>query len=194
MPPAMLAERSNTSTVEAAGRATVVERFHPMMTGFVRVRPRTDRRAGCRVDTRWAHLRRRVPEIARMLSERQKKAEKRKKETDKERRKTLKKEIKELDKKSKELGKKIKKDIDKEVKDLKKVGGKAGAGLTNIKKLIGEIAKALGESFDDGLIDAFAKLLACLRKTATVLAKLKVKLIVLRDLEALVKKLIKKLT
>lgn len=141
-----------------------------------------------------AELAKKLQEIARMLGERQKKAEQRKKETDKERRKTLKKEIKELDKKIKKLGKKIKKDLDKEVKDLEKIAGKAGAALTNIKKLIGEIAKALGKSFDHGLIDAFAKLLACLRKTATVLAKLKVKLIVLRDLEALVKKLIKKLT
>ncbi|MFP6664610.1 MAG: radical SAM protein [Deltaproteobacteria bacterium] len=46
--------------------ATRVEDFHPMMTGFLRQRPRRDRRAGLPVDGRLRHLRRRAPEIARM--------------------------------------------------------------------------------------------------------------------------------
>ena len=37
-----------------------------MMTGFLRQRPRRDRRAGLPVDGRLRHLRRRAPEIARM--------------------------------------------------------------------------------------------------------------------------------
>ena len=45
--------------------AAVVEGFHPMMTGFFRLRPRADRRPGCPVDGRWRHLRRRLPEVAR---------------------------------------------------------------------------------------------------------------------------------
>ncbi len=47
--------------------ATVVERFHPMMTGFVRLRPRTDRRPGHPVESPWRHARRRAPEIVHML-------------------------------------------------------------------------------------------------------------------------------
>ena len=47
--------------------ATVVERFHPMMTGFVRLRPRSDRRPGSPVESPWRHARRRAPEILRML-------------------------------------------------------------------------------------------------------------------------------
>lgn len=47
--------------------ATVVEQFHPMMTGFVRLRPRTDRRPGHPVESLWRHTRRRVPEILHML-------------------------------------------------------------------------------------------------------------------------------
>lgn len=43
--------------------AVRVEGFHPMMTGFGRLRPRRDRRAGLAVESRWRHLRRRVPEL-----------------------------------------------------------------------------------------------------------------------------------
>jgi radical SAM superfamily enzyme YgiQ (UPF0313 family) len=43
--------------------ATTVDRFHPMMTGFVRLKPRTDRRPGRAVDGLLRHLGRRVPEI-----------------------------------------------------------------------------------------------------------------------------------
>ena len=43
--------------------ATRVERFHPMMTGFWRLKPRTDRRPGSVVDGRLRHLRRRLPEL-----------------------------------------------------------------------------------------------------------------------------------
>jgi radical SAM superfamily enzyme YgiQ (UPF0313 family) len=45
------------------GAAALVERFHPMMTGFVRLKPRRDRRPGCVAEGRWRHLRRRVPEL-----------------------------------------------------------------------------------------------------------------------------------
>ncbi|MBI3769908.1 MAG: radical SAM protein [Deltaproteobacteria bacterium] len=47
--------------------ATEVERFHPMMTGFFRLKPRTDRRPGCRVEGRARHLRRRGGETWAML-------------------------------------------------------------------------------------------------------------------------------
>jgi radical SAM superfamily enzyme YgiQ (UPF0313 family) len=47
--------------------ATRVEDFHPMMTGFVRQRPRLDRRPGLPVEGRLRHLRRRLPEVARMI-------------------------------------------------------------------------------------------------------------------------------
>src|SRR5262249_3912256 len=43
--------------------ASVVEGFHPMMTGFFRPKPRRDRRPGTRVEGRVAHLRRRAPEV-----------------------------------------------------------------------------------------------------------------------------------
>lgn len=46
--------------------STRVDRFHPMMTGVGRLRPRTDRRPGHAVESRWAHVRRRVPEVASM--------------------------------------------------------------------------------------------------------------------------------
>lgn len=48
--------------------ATRVDRFHPMMTGVARLRPRRDRRPGCAVEGRMAHLVRRTPEVARMLA------------------------------------------------------------------------------------------------------------------------------
>jgi len=48
--------------------AAAVERYHPMMTGFVRVKPRTDRRAGYAVEGRVRHLRRRAPEMWAVLS------------------------------------------------------------------------------------------------------------------------------
>jgi Radical SAM superfamily len=44
------------------GAAIRVERFHPMMTGFFRVKPRRDRRPGHAVEGRVRHLRRRLPE------------------------------------------------------------------------------------------------------------------------------------
>jgi hypothetical protein len=47
--------------------AAEVERFHPMMTGFVRVKPRRERRPGYHIDGRLRHLRRRVPEILGMV-------------------------------------------------------------------------------------------------------------------------------
>lgn len=47
--------------------ATRVENFHPMMTGFVRLKPRVDRRPGFAVDNLPRHLFRRVPEVARMV-------------------------------------------------------------------------------------------------------------------------------
>lgn len=43
--------------------ATTVDRFHPMMTGFGRLKPRTDRRPGHPVDGLLRHIRRRVPEL-----------------------------------------------------------------------------------------------------------------------------------
>ena len=46
--------------------ATQIENFHPMMTGFVRLKPRFDRRPGFAVDSLPRHLCRRVPEVARM--------------------------------------------------------------------------------------------------------------------------------
>ena len=45
--------------------ATVVERFHPMMTGFFRLKPRRDRRQDTAIEGRFRHLRRRCPEVAR---------------------------------------------------------------------------------------------------------------------------------
>ena len=47
--------------------ATRVDRFHPMMTGVGRLRPRADRRPGYAVEGRLVHLRRRAPEVASML-------------------------------------------------------------------------------------------------------------------------------
>ena len=45
------------------GAAVRVESFHPMMTGFLRLRPRRDRRTGQRPEGWWRHARRRLPEI-----------------------------------------------------------------------------------------------------------------------------------
>ena len=49
------------------GCATGVDDFHPMMTGFVRCKPRGDRRPGFRVEGPVRHLVRRVPEVGRMV-------------------------------------------------------------------------------------------------------------------------------
>lgn len=49
------------------GCATEVDQFHPMMTGFVRCKPRRDRRPGFPVESPVRHLVRRVPEIGRMV-------------------------------------------------------------------------------------------------------------------------------
>ena len=46
--------------------ATRVEHFHPMMTGFVRLKPRRDRRPGLAIESLPRHLVRRVPEVTRM--------------------------------------------------------------------------------------------------------------------------------
>ena len=46
------------------GCATRVEDFHPMMTGFVRIKPRRDRRPGFPVESRARHFLRRAPEVA----------------------------------------------------------------------------------------------------------------------------------
>jgi hypothetical protein len=48
--------------------ATAVEAFHPMMTGFVRLKPRIDRRPGTVVDSRARHFRRRTRELAHMTA------------------------------------------------------------------------------------------------------------------------------
>ncbi len=45
-----------------------VDRYHPMMTGFLRLKPRRDRRPGVTPDTLRRHLRRRAPEVATMLA------------------------------------------------------------------------------------------------------------------------------
>jgi radical SAM superfamily enzyme YgiQ (UPF0313 family) len=47
--------------------ATAVERYHPMMTGFGRLKPRRDRRPGTAVERRRVHLVRRGRETAAML-------------------------------------------------------------------------------------------------------------------------------
>jgi radical SAM superfamily enzyme YgiQ (UPF0313 family) len=44
-------------------RAAMIEDAHPMITGFVRLKDRTQRRRGFAVEGRLAHLRRRAPEI-----------------------------------------------------------------------------------------------------------------------------------
>jgi hypothetical protein len=49
------------------GAAIHTEDFHPMMTGFLRLRPRSDRRAGCVPESRTRHCRRRVLEIGTAL-------------------------------------------------------------------------------------------------------------------------------
>lgn len=50
-------------------RAAMIESAHPMITGFLRLKDRTQRRRGLAVEGRLAHLRRRVPEVARQLRE-----------------------------------------------------------------------------------------------------------------------------
>ena len=44
-------------------RAAMIEDAHPMITGFLRLKDRTQRRRGFTVDGRLAHLRRRLPEV-----------------------------------------------------------------------------------------------------------------------------------
>ncbi len=44
-------------------RAAMIEDAHPMITGFLRLKDRTQRRRGFAVEGRLAHLRRRVPEV-----------------------------------------------------------------------------------------------------------------------------------
>jgi hypothetical protein len=50
------------------GACAFVENAHPMMSGFLRLKPRTDRRPGFPVEGRLAHARRRLPEMARTLT------------------------------------------------------------------------------------------------------------------------------
>ena len=47
--------------------AAVVEQFHPMMTGFLRLKPRTERRPGFPVEGRLRHWQRRLPELGRAV-------------------------------------------------------------------------------------------------------------------------------
>ncbi len=44
-------------------RAAMIEDAHPMITGFVRLKDRTQRRRGLAIEGRWIHLKRRAPEI-----------------------------------------------------------------------------------------------------------------------------------
>ncbi len=48
-------------------RAAMIEDAHPMITGFVRIKDRRERRRGFPVEGRRAHLRRRLPQILRQL-------------------------------------------------------------------------------------------------------------------------------
>ncbi len=48
-------------------RGAMVDGTHPMLTGFFRLKDRTERRPGYPVDTRWAHLRRRWREVRALL-------------------------------------------------------------------------------------------------------------------------------
>ncbi len=48
-------------------RAAMIEKAHPMISGFLRLKDRTQRRRGYAVESRFAHLRRRVPEVAGQL-------------------------------------------------------------------------------------------------------------------------------
>ena len=48
-------------------KAAIIEDAHPMITGFLRLKDRTQRRRGFGVEGRLAHLRRRAPEIATQL-------------------------------------------------------------------------------------------------------------------------------
>ncbi len=48
-------------------RAAMIEDAHPMITGFLRLKDRTQRRRGYAVESRFAHLRMRIPEVARQL-------------------------------------------------------------------------------------------------------------------------------
>jgi radical SAM superfamily enzyme YgiQ (UPF0313 family) len=50
-------------------RMAMIEDTHPYITGFVRVKDRTQRRRGCPIESRAAHLRRRVPELVRYARE-----------------------------------------------------------------------------------------------------------------------------
>jgi radical SAM superfamily enzyme YgiQ (UPF0313 family) len=46
--------------------SAIIEHTHPMICGFFRFKDRTDRRPGFAVESRWAHLRRRTHEVARL--------------------------------------------------------------------------------------------------------------------------------
>ncbi len=48
-------------------RAAMIEDAHPMITGFVRLKDRTQRRRGHAIEGRLAHLRRRLPEVCGQL-------------------------------------------------------------------------------------------------------------------------------
>jgi radical SAM superfamily enzyme YgiQ (UPF0313 family) len=48
-------------------RAAMIERAHPMISGFLRLKDRTQRRRGQAIESRLVHLRRRLPEVARQL-------------------------------------------------------------------------------------------------------------------------------
>jgi hypothetical protein len=48
-------------------RTALIEHAHPYITGFLRLKDRTQRRRGCPIEARSTHLRRRVPELMRDL-------------------------------------------------------------------------------------------------------------------------------
>ncbi len=50
-------------------RSAMIEGAHPMISGFLRLKDRTQRRRGIAVETRLAHLRRRVPEVVSQVRE-----------------------------------------------------------------------------------------------------------------------------
>jgi radical SAM superfamily enzyme YgiQ (UPF0313 family) len=50
-------------------RAAMIEGGHPMATGFWRIKDRTERRPGFSVDSRWTHMRKRWPEVRRLIRE-----------------------------------------------------------------------------------------------------------------------------
>jgi radical SAM superfamily enzyme YgiQ (UPF0313 family) len=50
-------------------RMAMIEDAHPYITGFLRLKDRTQRRRGCPIEARSTHLRRRVPELTRQVRE-----------------------------------------------------------------------------------------------------------------------------